>query len=485
MTSNAVSDVKSFFLNTASNTNTGKDAVGKDSFSQVFDKATDSQPEQQNTIQDNKSVNRQPVLQKKTSTKGIEDTATVDTEEKQDTVTLQEKESAIEDAEKTIAKEVADSLDIDEEEVALALEEMGFIPLDLLQPAILQQFMVEIIPEADALSLMTNEQLFSQVKDLTESLRGVGQELSQALQVAPEDLMGAVEDIMASTEELVLPETEPDLNLESITDTEKKLVAEEVKTEIAPEIVSEKPLVEVIVEAPKEISIEKENSTKEERPDGIMDASVENTVDAKPMTQTSQAQTGQQEEHHEEKDSHLKQTSFSQQILDQLTQNLEEIEAESTMGTTSSSQIMEQITEYIRVQARPELTEMELQLHPASLGNIKVQVASHNGVITANFTTQNEEVKAAVENQLVQLKEELNKQGIEVQAVEVTVESHAFDENLSQQGEDRNRSEQSGKAKGTRRIQLGNLEEEEEMAPEEEILADMMARNGNSIDYTV
>lgn len=482
MTSNAVSDVKSFFLNTASNANTGKDAVGKDTFSQVFDKATDSQPGKQNSIQDSKNVNRQPVIQKKTSTKGIEDTTTVDGNKNQDAVSFQEKESAIEDTAKAIIKEVADGMDLDEEEVALALEEMGLVPMDLLQPATLQQFMVEMTPEADALSLMTNEQLFSQVKALTESLQGLGQDLSQTLQVAPEDLMSAVEDILASAE-AVLPETEIDLTLESIADTEKKLAAVEVKTEIAPQNISGKPLVEVIVEAPKESSVEKESTIGAEKQEVVVETPVES--DMEPKTQTFQAQTGQQEEHHEEKDTHLKQTSFSQQILDQLTQNLEEISTESTMGTTSSSRIMEQITEYIRVQARPELTEMELQLHPASLGNIKVQVASHNGVITANFTTQNEEVKAAVENQLVQLKEELNKQGIEVQAVEVTVESHAFDENLSQQGEDRNQSEQSGKAKGTRRIQLGNLEEEEEMAPEEEILADMMARNGNSIDYTV
>lgn len=478
MTSNTVSDVKSFFLNTASNANTGKDAVGKDTFSQVFDKATDSQSGKQNSIQDSKNVNRQPVIQKKTSTKGIEDTTTVDGNKNQDAVSFQEKESAIEDTAKAIIKEVADGMDLDEEEVALALEEMGLVPSDLLQPATLQQFMVEMTPEADALSLMTNEQLFSQVKALTESLQGLGQDLSQTLQVAPEDLMSAVEDILASAE-AVLPETESDLTLESIADTEKKLAAVEVKTEIAPQNISGKPLVEVIVEAPKESSVEKESTIGAEKQEVVVESGME------PKTQTSQAQTGQQEEHHEEKDTHLKQTSFSQQILDQLTQNLEEISTESTMGTTSSSRIMEQITEYIRVQARPELTEMELQLHPVSLGNIKVQVASHNGVITANFTTQNEEVKAAVENQLVQLKEELNKQGIEVQAVEVTVESHAFDENLSQQGEDRNQSEQSGKAKGTRRIQLGNLEEEEEMAPEEEILADMMARNGNSIDYTV
>ena len=44
---------------------------------------------------------------------------------------------------------------------------------------------------------------------------------------------------------------------------------------------------------------------------------------------------------------------------------------------------------------------MELQLHPASLGNVKVQLVSTGGVLNAIFTTENEAVKAAVDGKTV------------------------------------------------------------------------------------
>ena len=73
------------------------------------------------------------------------------------------------------------------------------------------------------------------------------------------------------------------------------------------------------------------------------------------------------------------------------------------------------------------MTQMEMELHPASLGNVRVQVAAKDGVITANFTTENESVKAALETQVVTLKNQLEEQGIKVEAVEVTVSSNAFE----------------------------------------------------------
>jgi flagellar hook-length control protein FliK len=150
---------------------------------------------------------------------------------------------------------------------------------------------------------------------------------------------------------------------------------------------------------------------------------------------------------------------------------------------------MEQITEYIRVQVKPETTEMELQLHPASLGNIKVQVASREGVLTASFTTQNEAVKAALESQMVQLKESFEQQGIKVEAIEVNVEARGFERSLDQQNQEQSRDQfTEGSRRGTRRIRLGGGSEEElddeDLTEEDRIVADMMIRNGNTVDYT-
>ncbi|MGN0155891.1 MAG: flagellar hook-length control protein FliK [Lachnospiraceae bacterium] len=155
-----------------------------------------------------------------------------------------------------------------------------------------------------------------------------------------------------------------------------------------------------------------------------------------------------------------------------------------TAATTES--IMNQITEAVKMTMKEDMTQMELQLHPASLGNVRVQVAAKDGVITASFTTQNEQVKAALESQIVVLKENFEQQGIKVEAVEVTVASHAFERNLDS-NENSSKDQMTEKKKAVRRINLSNVTddfEEEGLLEEEKIVADMMRQNGNTVDYT-
>ena len=84
-----------------------------------------------------------------------------------------------------------------------------------------------------------------------------------------------------------------------------------------------------------------------------------------------------------------------------------------------------------------------------------------------------------------ELKETLKNQGIKVEAVEVTVESHGFESNLWQgQGSEENASYQ-GSRKAPRRINLNDMEGFEELTEEEDKLAaEMMEANGNTVDYT-
>ena len=126
-----------------------------------------------------------------------------------------------------------------------------------------------------------------------------------------------------------------------------------------------------------------------------------------------------------------------------------------------------------------------MQLHPESLGSLHIQITSKGGEVTAQFRVQDETVKAAIESQVAELKETLKNQGIKVEAVEVTVESHAFESNLWQgQGREENASYQ-GERKGHRRINLNELEGLEELTEEEDKLAaEMMEANGNTVDYT-
>ena len=150
--------------------------------------------------------------------------------------------------------------------------------------------------------------------------------------------------------------------------------------------------------------------------------------------------------------------------------------------------IIRQITEKITISAKAEETSMELQLHPASLGNVNILLTSGKDGIVAKFTAQNVLVKEAVEAQMVQLQQKFDEQGIKVTSIEVTIASHGFEQNL-EQGNDRQSGEAASdrKVKTLRRINLGELEEDEEIEAQsdaEKIALQMMAANGNMVDFS-
>ena len=129
-----------------------------------------------------------------------------------------------------------------------------------------------------------------------------------------------------------------------------------------------------------------------------------------------------------------------------------------------------------------------MQLHPASLGTVNLQLTARGGSITAQFTVQNETVKSAMEAQIVQLKEQLENQGVKIEAVEVTLASHGFERNLNEQNQGKGEQQASDKVKANRRkiINLNDYDSLESMEADTDdatrIAMEMMSSNGNSLD---
>jgi len=160
-----------------------------------------------------------------------------------------------------------------------------------------------------------------------------------------------------------------------------------------------------------------------------------------------------------------------------------------TQSNVDTEDIINQITDYMKVQYKADETQMELQLHPASLGTINIQLTAKEGVVSAQIVAQSEAVKSAIEGQMVQLKDSLSEQGIKIEAVEVTVASHKFDSNLQQQtSQDGGQYEESSKSgrSSRRHINLNDLDglEDGNLNEAEQIAVDMMEKNGNTVDYT-
>jgi flagellar hook-length control protein FliK len=164
---------------------------------------------------------------------------------------------------------------------------------------------------------------------------------------------------------------------------------------------------------------------------------------------------------------------------------------QSFTSYVDTEDIINQIGEYVKIHQSEGLSEMEISLNPESLGNIHLQVASKEGMITATITAQNETVRDALMVQAMVLKDELSEQGLKVEAVEVTVASHEFERNMKDGGEEaQNLFEQQVRKQTRRRIVLDNLMQAEDLLADENLTdaerlqIDMMAKSGNSVDFT-
>ena len=345
-----------------------------------------------------------------------------------DDVSEEVMEEAIKKAEEMMLA-IQNVLNIPIEDIENALQELQMTPEDLLNPDNIQK-VVLTLQGTDELSLMTDEQLFADVKELmNESVKQLNA-LSEEMNITPEDMKQLLEQMKTPDKEVMI----------SKNDT--------------------------VVQRPIEQNVQDLPETVEVKTDKEM---------------TKQGENGAEQKGNGE-------FNFSQTVIEQLKNAVTKTRDAQPLPYTSTTtqSIMDQVSEMMKVTIKEDMTEMELQLHPASLGNVRVQVASKEGVITAFFTTQNETVKAALESQIMILKDNLNEQGIKVEAVEVTVSSHAFERNLNEEGE-HSSEETQAKKKSVRKINLSDISGEMEdgiLEQEDEIVADMMRKNGNSIDYT-
>ena len=133
---------------------------------------------------------------------------------------------------------------------------------------------------------------------------------------------------------------------------------------------------------------------------------------------------------------------------------------EAVEAADSLREIANQVLEQIKIVIRPEQTNMELQLNPEHLGRVHLTVTEKEGMMTASFTTQTQVAKEALESQMTTLRETLKNQGIQIEAIEVTVAEFGFatgSQAKSQTGE--------GKEQSTRRnrngLSMGPASEEE------------------------
>lgn len=452
MTTSAVSQINLFGAS-----NSGVSTVkneNADSFSQIFasqaetkaeDKAT-SQAVKTDDVKETKesSLNDAKETETVTDTKEAEDATNEKTQEiKQEETTEVISEEEIKDAVEKLLTTVQEVMNVSPEDIQNVLKELGITAEELFDGKNISALVVALTEGADELSVMTNETVFANVTEITAKAEELLGEISKETGMSFEEIQNAF---------VKMAEVDP--------------VVEE------PVVYTNANPTEAV--SAQELAVTLENSQMENlqaaAPESTQNSNHSNTKD------TMQGNTNEQ------------QMTFAQTVVDQLEQAVAKTDAVTSSYTTTTESVMNQIQDSIRIMQTQDMTEMELQLHPASLGNLRIQIAAKEGVITATFTTENEAVKAALESQLVTLKENFAQQGVKVEAVEVTVASHAFEQNLN--GDESHAGEQTEpeKKRNARRISLSELtmdDLEDELSDEDRIVAEMMKENGNTVDYTV
>lgn len=469
MTSAPVKDVNALmnFIGGKNFTKTGG-MTQTDSFGDVMSKAQSDSTGSQNKSVSGRQTEKVSATTVTNRKNAVQTQKTVKDSAKTEEVTAGQ-EQALKEAGQEVVEEIAKEFNVTVEDVERAMEELGLSIYSLFNPADLTQLVLNLNGGLDMAALLTDENLFAGLKDLLGMMNQVKTDFMQEMNLTPEDMQTLLETL----------KNEPVTDVTEIADMENipmDMAEEETVPQITVEVKSGGEEIKLAVD-------EKGNATGtvEVIPSDAEKSITENHADSNSKS-NSDAKKGQSEG--------MLQTG--NQLLDALLQDKVQA-AEGTFEqapvffSEQSQDIMNQIMDYMKIQLKPGMEQLEMQLHPASLGTVQIQILNRGGEITAQFHVQNETVKAAIESQIATLQENLKEQGVKVSAVQVTVESNGFESNLWQgQGREENASSQNGR-RAPRRINLNEADEVfgEEVSEEEVLAAKLMEANGNTVDYTV
>lgn len=412
----------------------------------------------------------------------------------------QETESLDEEKIKDLAEEISEitnqivdkiksEFEVTDEEIEEAMEVLGLTIADLTKPTELRNLLMELTGTTDSIELLTNVELYDSVKEVTDFASNLFTEVAKDFSLSTEQLTE-----MINTESFE----------EALNEVDVSVTSNEAETEADAEVVSEvtvdkttdaalafensdkananetKPVESNNSNESEEVPIdtEKKAPDKIEKPESFAQS---NLMNDEAMNVRSENRKNFNFDNSNNQDLSLGQTgTVTNQTVNTVGDIVETVTSYTT--GTDTDNIMRQVTDYVKVHISEDVTKMEIELHPASLGTVNMQINSQNGQITAHLTVQNELVKSVLETQMIKLQETFDEQGTKVSAIEVTVAEYSLNsQNDNNYSEERNGRSYGSKKKGINLNEIGSLDELDE---EEQLEAKVMEMNGSSVNYT-
>ena len=386
-------------------------------------------------------------------------------------------EQAANTVDNIIAK-TAEVLGISEDDLKEVLENLGLTAMDLANPQNVSMLVATVKADGDMMSLVTDEALTELVSEINEVVTSTLEEVSEELGIDIGELTAKLEEaIEAPKNDVVTENVTPEANTNT---DEVKAFDQEVKDFTAKEVVSDDNEVATVA------TTNQTNDTSDDAGESLADS----------KNQNQSLTFAKNDKHESVKDNSVRGeaqvNTFNANVNNLNPQEVSVAPFGENTQSLSSTQldVINQINEYMKTQIKADMSTLEMQLNPANLGAVNVALSSKDGNVTAQFTTQNELVKAALESQIMILKENLEQAGVKVNAVEVSVESHAFERNLDEQGQNSGQEakeeEEKRLRKATRRLNINDLFADDnsvELSEEESLTAEMMQADGNVMDY--
>ncbi|MBP5194911.1 MAG: flagellar hook-length control protein FliK [Lachnospiraceae bacterium] len=381
--------------------------------------------------------------------------------------TAPEKEDALTGAVEKIVKETAELLGIDPEQLKDLMAQLGLALQDLLKPENVNMLTANVLADGDAVSLITDASVLDTARQINEMVNNVLADAGADVSAASAFIEDKGIDISEMLADVVGPEASAkadagaDENLATLKDADTQNASD------------------VLMAAAPEENIAVNTEAK---------ASTGNGNSGNTDHDTAHGFTDEHRLHDDRSAYNAAEGRVQEQFSQNTAQATENVSAAPESYLNDPARIVEQVIEHIKAEVKEDFTSLEMTLNPQSLGNVAVNLVSKNGALTAEFTTQTEAAKAALESQIVILKENLEQQGVKVDAVDVTVSSHAFEQNLEQGNDGDSEAEAAEKErlrKATRKIDLDGFTDgyPEDIDEADQVTVSMMQSDGNRMDY--
>lgn len=410
--------------NGATNGNIGKTNI-KDNLINVQNTNTNKISAKNNTSEDKSSVTGSA---KNADTSSISDVnSKADNKDVTDTV-----KEVCEDIKDAIKEE----FDVSDEDIKVAMELLGLTALDLLSTAKVAE-LIEQLTGTDAITLITNEDMMQSFNNIINVVDEANADIAGMLGVKTEE----VGIVLGQNDIAPVVNSEDTAKQDNVKESDAKNADDNINQTVD----NQESLSEVLA---KKITTESDGKAKSN------------------MSESNEA------------NNKVTYADVADNMISNITDTFADIITEG-ISTVKEADIVNQVIDSVKLMASRELTSMEVMLNPEHLGSVHITVTARNGIVSAQIAAQNEQVKTALENQMVTLREQFESQGLKVDAVEITVMAHSFEagQNFGQSESER----KQGESKVHRKLDLSSFDDE--LEEDLESTAPAPKAEGSSVEY--